>query len=343
MASPRIAVVGTGANGGAIAADLTRAGLDVTLIEQWPDHVEAMRANGLRVTTPAGESVVTPVHAVNLYEVATMRTPFDVVMLGVKAYDTRWACELIKPLLTDDGVAAGLQNGMTIDDMADILGPERTVGCVIEVAANMFEPGVIERQTPPWFAVGPFDASSAGREDVVGDILRHSGVVEMSPDIRSSKWMKLVVNASELVPSAILNLPLADAVGVPGMREFMVETGKEAVRTAIALGNTLVPIFGMRDMDTSDPDRFAEELLNHVLSDYTLPNTRTTVLQDWDKGRRAEVAELNGIIVDAQDAVGRPAPANAITVELARRIESGDLEARPENAELLLAVLADAN
>jgi 2-dehydropantoate 2-reductase len=162
-------------------------------------------------------------------------------------------------------------------------------------------------------------------------------------DIRSATWRKLVVNASELVPSAILKLPLADAVAVPGMREFMVQAGKEAVRTAVALGNTIVPIFGMRDVDTSDPDRFAEDLLNHVLSDYTLPNTRTTVLQDWDKGRRAEVDELNGIIVAAQDTVGRPAPANAITVELARRIESGDLDAKPENAELLLAVLADAH
>lgn len=340
MQASRIAVVGTGANGGAIAADLTRAGLDVTLVEQWPAHVEAMRTRGLRVSTPAGDSVVTDVHAVHLCEVATMRRPFDVVLLGVKAYDTRWASELIRPLLAEDGIAAGLQNGMTIDDMADIFGPRRTAGCVIEVAANMFEPGLIERQTPPWFAVGAFDATTEGHELVAG-ILRHSGEVDPVDDIRSAKWMKLVVNASELVPSAILNLPLAEAVAVPGMREFMVQTGKEAVRTAIALGNTLVPIFGTNHLDASNPDRFAEDLLNHVLSDYTLPNTRTTVLQDWDKGRRAEVAELNGLIVDAQTSVGRSAPANARVVELARRIEAGDLQAGPHNATALLEVLDD--
>ena len=43
----KIAVLGAGANGSSIAADLTKAGLDVTIIDQWPAHVEAMKKNGL--------------------------------------------------------------------------------------------------------------------------------------------------------------------------------------------------------------------------------------------------------------------------------------------------------
>ena len=55
MAEKRIAVVGTGANGGAIAANMTDAGFDVTCIEQWPAHVEAIRERGLVVRTPQGD------------------------------------------------------------------------------------------------------------------------------------------------------------------------------------------------------------------------------------------------------------------------------------------------
>ena len=51
----RIAVLGTGANGAGIGADLIRAGLDVTFIEQWPDHVEAMRSRGIEVRMPSGD------------------------------------------------------------------------------------------------------------------------------------------------------------------------------------------------------------------------------------------------------------------------------------------------
>ena len=52
MATKRIAVLGAGANGASIGADLTRAGLDVVLIDQWPEHVQAMRTRGLRIEMP---------------------------------------------------------------------------------------------------------------------------------------------------------------------------------------------------------------------------------------------------------------------------------------------------
>jgi 2-dehydropantoate 2-reductase len=60
--SLKIAVLGSGANGSCVGADLTKAGLDVTLIDQWPAHVEAMKADGLDVTLP-DEHLQIPVHA----------------------------------------------------------------------------------------------------------------------------------------------------------------------------------------------------------------------------------------------------------------------------------------
>jgi len=341
MAGKRIAVVGTGANGAAFGADMIRAGLDVTFIEQWPAHVEAMRANGLRVEMPE-ETVTTPVRAVHLCEVATLRQPFDIVLIGVKAYDTRWACELIKPLVARDGLVVGLQNGMTIDDVASIMGPERTLGAVIEVAAYMFEPGVVGRQTPPagtWFGIGAYDAATRGREGEVADVMRHAGTVEIQDDIRSAKWMKLVVNAAEFLPSSILNLPLAEAVKLPGIREVMMASGREAVRTALALGHDLVPILGKARVEANDPDHYATVLLDAVLTGWTRPDTKVTVLQDWMKDRRAEVDEINGLVVREQLRIGGEAPVNAKLVDIAHRIENGELKADPSNADLLRSIL----
>ncbi|UTT63107.1 ketopantoate reductase family protein [Microcella humidisoli] len=339
MSAARVAVLGAGANGAGIGADLVRAGHDVTFIEQWPAHVEAMRQRGIRVEMPE-ETVTTPVTVHHLCEVAELREPFDLVFVLVKAYDTRWASELIRPLVADDGLVVGLQNGMELDHMADIIGAERTLGAVIEVSSNMFEPGVVERQSPPstsWFAIGSMHPSTIGREEEAASVLRAAGTVEISADIRSSKWMKLVANAAELVPSAILDLPLGDAVRLPGMREFMIATGREAVRTCLATGSRLMPIFGMTEADIAEPDDYAVTLLDRVLTDYTLPSTRTTVLQDWMKGRRSEVNEINGLVVREQLRLGGSAPLNERVVELALRIEAGTLDARPENLALLLA------
>jgi 2-dehydropantoate 2-reductase len=341
LTSKTIVVVGAGANGAAIGADLTRAGLNVTFIEQWPAHVEAMRKNGIRVEMP-DETLVTPVRVFHLCEVATLREAFDIVLIVVKAYDTRWACELIKPLVKPNGLVVGLQNGMTMEDIASIVGPERTLGAVIEVTSNMFEPGIVVRQTPPkgsWFGIGPFDASTRGRENEVAQSLRHAGTVQISEDIRSAKWMKLVVNAAEFLPSAILGLPLADAIKIPGIREVMMASGVEAIRTALALGHRLVPILGKSRVEANDPEQYARSLLEAVLSGWTLPNTRVAVLQDWMKGRRGEVDDINGVVAREQRRLGGHAPVNENLIEIAARIESGALTADPSNAGLLLSLL----
>lgn len=337
----KIAFLGTGAQGAGIGADLVNAGLDVTFIEQWPEHVEAMRTRGVEVRMPERTTLTALPAVLHLCDIAMLREKFDVVFLLVKAYDTRWACELIKPSLAADGVLVGLQNGMSIDDIAAVVGPERTLGAVIEMASNMWEPGVVNRQNSPataWFAVGGLVPAAKRRASEVRTLLSHAGTVEVSDDIRSSKWMKLIANAGELVPSAILDLPLNEAAETPGVHEFMVQCGREAARAAIADGCRLVPIFGMTADDLLSPDEYAEILIGRVLTDYSFPNTLTTVLQDWRKGRRSEVSEINGLVVDVLNAHGQPAPANERTVELARLIESGELAAGPQNVELLLSV-----
>ncbi|MBS29036.1 MAG: hypothetical protein CL566_08980 [Alphaproteobacteria bacterium] len=341
MIDKRIAIVGTGANGAAFGADMVNAGLDVTFIEQWPDHVAAMRTDGLRVEMPE-TTVTTAVDVFHTCEVATLHDPFDVVFLGVKAYDTRWACELIKSLVSGDGLVVGLQNGMTIDDVASIVGPDRTLGAVIEVAAGMYEPGVVIRQTGPegtWFGVGAYDEATRGREEEVVEILRHAGAAEIKDDIRSAKWMKLVVNAAEFLPSSILNLPLAEAVKLPGMKDVMMASGREAVRTAIETGNEIVPIFGHERIEVNDPDHYATVLLDAVLTRWTLPDTKVTVLQDWIKDRRAEVDDINGLVVREQARLGGSAPINEQLVAIAHRIERGELAANPSNADLLRSLL----
>ena len=337
--SMRIAFLGTGAQGSGIGADLIRAGLDVTFIEQWPAHVEAIRERGIEVRLPL-ETVTTPVAQVlHLCEVATLRTKFDIVFLVMKAYDARWASLLIEPYLADDGVVVGLQNGMSIDDIAAAVGAHRTIGAVIEMASNMFEPGVVTRQNAPadsWFAVGAIDPATQHRAADVQQVLRHAGTVEVSDDIRSSKWMKLVANAGELVPSAILDVALYEAVRMPGVHEFMVKCGIEAARAAVADGSRLVPIFGLTADQVTEPDQYAADLLGEVLDKYSLPDTRTTVLHDWMKGRHSEYREVNGLVVDVLGA--DQAPYNAHTVELAQRIEAGELERGPQNLELLVGM-----
>jgi 2-dehydropantoate 2-reductase len=341
----RIAFLGTGAQGASIAADFAVAGHDVTFIDQWPAHIEAIRKNGITVNLPV-RSFNTTVPALHLCQVAEVKEPFDVVVLVVKAYDTRWACELIKPVLAPDGVLVGLQNGMTHEDIAQIVGRERTAGAVIEIASNMWIPGVTNRQNDQdesWFALGALDPRTKPKVESVAKLLRCAGRVEVMDDIRSAKWMKLVVNAAELIPSAILNLPLNDAARYPGMLEVMREAGYEAMRAALADGASIIPIIGMPAVTSNHPERYVDQIFDEVLKTFSRPDTLTTSLQDWRKGRRAEVQEVNGWVVDILRSHGRAAPINQHVVELALEIESGKREPKPENAKLMIETYESFN
>ena len=336
--SPRIAFVGTGAQGASIAADFVMAGLDVTFIDQWPAHVEAMRTQGLTVNLPARVLKTPPLKALHLCEVAEVKQPFDVVFLVVKAYDTRWACELIKPVLKPDGLLVGLQNGMTHTDIADIVGRRRTIGAVIEIASNMWTPGVTTRQNDTdesWFAMGALDPATQPRVEEVAKLLRNSGTVEVVDDIHSAKWMKLVVNAAELIPSAIINTELNTAARKPGMLEVMRAAGYEAMQAALADGATIMPIIGMPPVMSNHPERYVDQIFERVLTTYSREDTLTCSLQDWRTGRRAEVEDINGVVVNILKAHGQDAPVNRRVVEIALEIEAGHRAPDPTNQSLL--------
>lgn len=340
-----VAMLGTGANGSVIGADLANAGVDVTFIDQWPANVEAIREHGVRVQHGhEGEIVTTRVPAFHLCEVAEMREPFDIVFLLVKAYDTRWAVELIKPLLHEDSVVVGVQNGMTANDIADIVGVERTLGAVIEVTSAMYEPGFVERHSAYdrcWFAVGALDPSAERHVAQAAELLRNVGVVEETDDIQSAKWMKLVLNAAELVTSANLDLSISDCARFEGMREVMLEAGNEAIAVAKAAGFTIRPIFGMEGDAATDPDTYVATILDELVENYILPYSRATVLQDWMKQRRSEVFEMNGEVARMARQYGVPSPVNDAVVETARKIEIGELQPSTANVALMRQALRE--
>ena len=334
----KIAVLGTGANGSCIAADLTNAGLDVVLIDQWPAHVEAMRANGLKVSLRKGGEIHAKVRAHHLCDLASMNQPFDVVFLVCKSYDTRWHAELIKPYLKEDGFVVGVQNGMTAEVIADVVGPARTLGCVVELSSFCFTPGEINRNTDnegTWFGLGGFDDSNVGKEAEIVPLLSHVGTVEVVENILAAKFMKLVLNAMALGPIAMIDGDLAGDLP-EGTNEFMMRLGEEAIAVGDALGHPIVPICGLTKEEIEGSNRPLQTIIDRVNHDIGVGGGANTTLQDHIKGRFSEVDDINGFVVAEGAKRGVSAPANAAIVEVTQRIYSGEL--KPDSTNLKLAI-----
>lgn len=341
--SRKIAVLGSGANGSSVAADLIRTGHDVTLIDQWPAHVEAMRHKGLRIAIRHTEELHLAVDAHHLCDIARLGRTFDVVLLAFKAYDTRWACELIRPYLAKDGLLVGLQNAMTADTIGEVVGYDRTIGCAVELSTEMFTPGEVLRKTAPartWFGVGALDPAMAHRVGEIELLLKNAGKVTRTADIRSAKYMKLVTNAMCLGTFAMVGLSWLDAMELEGMRDLVMRIGDEAFAAGQDLGYGVEPVFGLTAEDLAATNRPVEKLFDKLGEAVGPARGKNTTLQDHLKGRRSEVDMINGFVVEASARNGRTAPANAAVVDITRRIHAGELKPDPGNMTLVNAMLA---
>ena len=340
----KIAVLGAGAIGGSVTADLTDAGLDVTVIDQWPQHVEAMRKDGLHVQMPDLD-LKTPVRAHHLCELASLRTTFDIVLLIVKSYDTRWMCELIKPYLKSDGVFVGAQNSMNNEMIASIIGRERVVGCCVELSAEIFTPGLIQRNTPrkgTWFAVGELDGSITPRAEEVRDIFAKVGVTELSANIEGAKWTKLIANCMTMGPFGLLGLKNAETKKLPGAVDLSVGLGKEAMAVGEALGYGVEPVFGLSSDDIAGSDDQVLVTAMKTLLGHVGPRSRTAPIQDHIKGRKSEMEYINGLVSRRARELGIPTPFNDAVTEIAQMIDDGEIEMGRANYELLQAKIAES-
>lgn len=334
----KIAVVGAGAMGSNIGAELTRAGLNVAIFDQWPQHVEAMRANGIRVTV-AGEELVMPVRAHHLCDFASLNTEFDIVLLTVKSYDTRWLAELINPYLKSDGVLVGVQNGMNDAANASIVGPDRTIGCVVELSGEVFTPGVTQRNTShanTWFWIGELDGSLTPRLDEIRMILSHVGRAEISDNILGAKWTKLIAN-SMTTPFSALGIPNQQALEQPGMIEFSAQVGHESFKIGAALGYRIETLFGLTVEEMAGSGLNAAIAVMRQMCKEVGPRGRNHAIHDYIKGRKSEIDMINGLVVREGARLGIPTQYNAAVVEIDRQIRNGTLTMNPENLKALEA------
>ena len=342
--STRIGIMGAGAIGSVVGGMLTKAGHDVTLIDQWPAHVEAMKANGLRLSGTCGEHAV-PVRALHLYEAQGIQEPFDAVFLAVKGYDTDWATLFaIRFLKIPDGVIVDFQNGMNDERVAKLAGRERTLGCVITIGAGMYEPGHAMRTDngAVGFKIGELDGQDTPRARNLVEILNDVAPSRLTTNLFGERWSKLTVNCMANPLAGLSGLGSAEIRTELPVRRIAIQVAAEVIRVGRAAGHEVEPIFGIaaqRFVDAAEGrglERVEAEMAEGAQS---LAGGRPSLLQDVMRGRRTEIEELNGYVVAEGRRLGVPTPFNEAVVREVHRHGVGALKPDPKNLEPLAELL----
>ena len=340
----RIAILGSGAIGSVVGGLLTKDGHDVTLVDQWPEHIDAMKKIGLRLSGTCGEHLV-PVRALQLHELQSVDTPFDAIFLAVKSYDTDWAAQLATQYLTPDGVVVDFQNGINDERVAAVAGRERTLGCVIAISAGMYEAGhAIRTDTGQvGFYVGELDGRDTPRAQELARLLSGVALTKVTTNLWGQRWSKLAVNCMGNALAGLSGLGSAELRLEPGPRRVSIQLGAEVVRVGRAHGHTIEPLIGgidaQRVVEAAEGRGLAEVEADLAAEAKRRTGGRPSLLQDVMKQRRTEVDFLNGHVSAEGRKKGVPTPFNDAIVAAVHAHPVGRLTPSPKNLEPLIAML----
>ncbi|MBV9861268.1 MAG: 2-dehydropantoate 2-reductase [Alphaproteobacteria bacterium] len=350
----RIVVFGAGAIGGYTGGNLAHNGFDVTLIDPWPEHIEAIRKDGLSLEgiTPAESVVARPktLHLTEAQHLAKER-PIDIAFISVKSYDTEWATLMIRQYLAPGGYVVSLQNCINEERIAGIVGWGKTVGAIAAIlSAELYAPGKIRRtgaKNPPGhevYRVGEVHGRVTQRIEELGEMIRTVDTCKITDNLWGERWSKLCVNGMHNGVSAASGLSGNAMRQDERMRQIIIRLGGEGVRIGQALGYKLEDIAG-QDADklarASEGDRGALDEVESLMlalrnSQQRSEQQRPSMGQDMQKGRRTEIDFINGVIVEKGKEIGRAAPTHEKLIAAVKQVELGHAPARPENLYALL-------
>jgi 2-dehydropantoate 2-reductase len=337
--------MGAGAIGSYLGAFLSLEGYAPTLIDPWPEHVEAMKARGLTVLGSQGPFTV-PVKALHLTEVQNVAEPFDIAFIAMKSYDTEWATMFIKRYLAPTGFVVCSQNGMNDETVARIAGYERTVGLImsaiavgLEGPARVYRGGAVGRDRGhDVFRVGEFNGMVTPRATMLAEILACIDGSHVTTNLWGERWSKLATNCMGNTLAAMSGVATGDlAKTTPRFGVLRDQVVKELVQVGLALGVSIEPIGG----------KPAESWLDAVMTDAPPAsrgaasppptpagtNWATSTLQDVIKGRKTEVDYLNGYVSQRGREVGIATPVNDAIVAILKQVEASTRPADPANVD----------
>jgi len=344
----RIAVVGAGAVGGYLGGHLARTGNDVTLIDPWPEHIEAIRRHGLKLSGMTDEENYTvQVPTMHLTEVQSIskQRPIDIAIVSSKSYDTEWSTTLIRPYLSTDGFVVSAQNSINEETIARVVGWGRTVGCVVgnNFGVDLYEPGHIRRTMPRDFKVksiyvGEAHGRITPRVQELARMLQAIDGADATTNLWGERWSKLCVNGMRNGVSAATGMSGNERDAHDKIRPVVIRLAGEAIRVGRALGYQLGPITGIdpsRLLAAFEGDPAALTEVEAHMTKQTSSQARSNIqrpsmAQDMQKGRKTEIGELNGFIVQKAKEAGCAAPTHERLVEIVRGVERGEISPRPE-------------
>ena len=307
----KIAVVGAGAMGSVYAGLLASAGNEVWAIDTRQEHVDAIRARGLRVEGASGDRTV----RLDATTDTSDPGPCDLVIIATKADGVAAAAASIGPLLHADSLVLTIQNGLgAAERICRHLPPDNVLlGVAGGFGASMRAPGHAHHNGMELVRLGELGGGITERLERVGRVWSDAGFnVKCFDDINQLVWEKFVCNVTYSGSCTIFECTIAGVQGNEHAWQVASGCAAEAHAAGVAKGV---------HFSFDDPIAHVHEFGRKI------PDSRPSMLQDYLAGRPSEIDAINGMVPVVAREVGTAAPYNEVVTAIVKAKERAN---RPE-------------
>ncbi len=306
----KITIYGAGAIGGHLGALLSREGIDVSLVARG-EHLEKIRKNGLTLEQDGKEPFT--VHPIATDDPSTLG-PQDYVIVSLKSHQAPGEVERMQHLLGPKTTVATAMNGVpwwyfyklagpyenyrvkSVDPNGlqwDGIGPERAVGCITYVAAEVIAPGRVKSGGTGRYFIGEPDGAQSERCLQLAEIVNKTGIVaRVRDDLRKDLWLKIMGNTAFNPTGALTLATVGEMLNDPEMEALLRLIMTEVTAIGCAFG--------------AEPSETVDFRLENSRKN-AMPH-KSSMLQDLERGRMMEVNQIIGAARELGSMVGVATP-----------------------------------
>lgn len=331
MAFNRIAIMGAGSLGTILGAYLSKANLDVTLIDAYKEHVDALNATGAHVSGKVEMTV--PVKAITPDQ---MDGVYDLIFYMAKQTFNDTCIPQMMAHIDENSVVVTCQNGLPERAVSKAIGVERTFGAPVGWGATFKGPGHSELTSAVMaFYLGTLTGEITPKLLECQKIMENMCPTHISENLMGLRWTKLLVNCTFSGLSACFGCTFGEIMDNDDTMRLAIHLGHECRMVAQGQGVVMTPHAQGGDLNQvfvwGDEETIATSMAKVRKAWTPHRSLVASMAQDLAHGRKCEINAINGVACDSGAEVGVPTPVNDVVVKVVTAIQDGKLKAGFDN------------
>lgn len=329
----KIIVVGAGAIGGTVAVLLKKEGYDVRIKCHCSEIKELIEKEGFYLHGAKGEYHVDfkCYHEVSEFG----EEKFDIVIIATKYAHMASCAEMMLPYVAEGGLVVGMQNGILTEELGEIVGRDKVVGCMIGFGATRNADNDVTMTSSGEFYIGMLDGRKPKILEAFAEMLKSVVPTQISMEIKSRQYSKLIINSCINAVAGITGKTLGEILKDGRARDLFLNIAREGMAVAKAM-KIKVPKYGAvleyrmlalgNNKVYNAACKFVVMMVGKLYSD-----VKPSTLQSLEHGEITEIDILNGFFSTNGDKYGVPTPVNHKLVQMIHEIEQGKRKMTADN------------